>query len=178
MNRALQIVEITQGSDHPNVATSLNNLGVLLYAKGDHAGAEQLYRRALEIREKTLGPDHPLTEGSLNKLAYALERKGDYVGAAQSYRQLLTILERTRGQDDITSVERIWITFRRSLHNDHNMAPTVRCRHAGVRPMVRCRIRHHRHLRRYLRWCLVRSALRLEEESRSRVTSLELRLLK
>jgi len=43
------------------VANSLNNLAVLLHAKGDYAGAEPLMRRAVAIDEKALGPDHPQT---------------------------------------------------------------------------------------------------------------------
>lgn len=47
------------GKDHPDTATSLNNLAELLCNKGDYSGAEPLYRRALAIYEKDLGPEHP-----------------------------------------------------------------------------------------------------------------------
>jgi hypothetical protein len=49
------------GPDHPDTATSLNYLAVLLQAQGDLAAARPLYERALAIREKALGPDHPDT---------------------------------------------------------------------------------------------------------------------
>ena len=47
------------GPDHPNVATSLNNLAELYRNQGKYAEAEPLYKRSLAIREKALGPDHP-----------------------------------------------------------------------------------------------------------------------
>ena len=59
LKEALKVAEETFGSDHPNVATSLNNLAMLYQAQGNYAEAERLYKRALEIREKSLGPDQP-----------------------------------------------------------------------------------------------------------------------
>jgi tetratricopeptide (TPR) repeat protein len=67
--RALAIWEKQLGPDHPDTATSLNNLAGLLQAQGDFGGARPLYERALAIREKQLGPDHPATAASLNNLA-------------------------------------------------------------------------------------------------------------
>ena len=62
LRRALAIREKALGPDHPDVATSLNNLAGLLHDKGDYAGAEPLYRRALAIDEKALGPKQPKTK--------------------------------------------------------------------------------------------------------------------
>ena len=59
LQRALQIREKALGPEHPDVATSLNNLAVLYRAQGRYAEAEPLYQRALKIREKALGPEHP-----------------------------------------------------------------------------------------------------------------------
>ncbi|MDH4136601.1 MAG: tetratricopeptide repeat protein, partial [Anaerolineae bacterium] len=42
------------GGEHPDTARSLNNLGFLLQAMGDLAGARPYYERALAIREKVL----------------------------------------------------------------------------------------------------------------------------
>jgi tetratricopeptide (TPR) repeat protein len=65
--RALAINEESFGPDHPNVATSLNNLAELLKATNRLAEAEALLRRALAIRETSFGPDHPLVAAGLNK---------------------------------------------------------------------------------------------------------------
>jgi tetratricopeptide (TPR) repeat protein len=69
MRRALAISERSFGSDHPNVAISLNNLAGLLRATNRLAQAEPLYRRALAIDEKSFGSDHPNVATDLNNLA-------------------------------------------------------------------------------------------------------------
>jgi tetratricopeptide (TPR) repeat protein len=51
----LLIREKTLGTDHPDVATSLNNLALLYSTTGKYSEAEPLYKRALEISEKALG---------------------------------------------------------------------------------------------------------------------------
>ena len=43
------------GPEHPDVATSLNNLGSAYYATGEFARAAPLWERSLTIQEKALG---------------------------------------------------------------------------------------------------------------------------
>ena len=57
--RALEIIEKVLGPQHPDVATTLNNLAVLYESMGDYEKALPLYQRALEIREKVLGSATP-----------------------------------------------------------------------------------------------------------------------
>ena len=57
--RSLEVREKQLGRDHPDVATSLNNLANLYWSMGRYAEAEPLYRRSLEIREKRLGRRPP-----------------------------------------------------------------------------------------------------------------------
>ena len=57
--RALAIKEAALGPDHPDVATMLDNSGVLYLDTGDHAEARSRFERALRIREASLGPEHP-----------------------------------------------------------------------------------------------------------------------
>jgi tetratricopeptide (TPR) repeat protein len=52
--RALEIRERLFGADHPDVATSLNNLAVLYHAQGRYSAAEPLYQRSLAIEETNL----------------------------------------------------------------------------------------------------------------------------
>ena len=63
--RALAICEKALGPEHPDTATNLNSLALLLQAQGDLAGARPLCERALAIREKALGPKHPDTATSV-----------------------------------------------------------------------------------------------------------------
>ena len=72
--KALSVAEAALGPNHPNVATSLNNLAELFRAQGQYAAAEPLYQRALAIVEKALGPDHPSVATSLNNLALLYEK--------------------------------------------------------------------------------------------------------
>jgi tetratricopeptide (TPR) repeat protein len=59
--RALAIDEEVRGSNHPNVAISLSNLGDVLLALGDIEGARDNYQRALRIFREVLGDAHPMT---------------------------------------------------------------------------------------------------------------------
>ena len=60
LKRALEIREKELGSGHPDVAVSLEALGLLCTDQGKNAEAEPLLKRALSIYEKDLGADHPL----------------------------------------------------------------------------------------------------------------------
>jgi tetratricopeptide (TPR) repeat protein len=57
------------GADHPDVATSLNNLAGLYQAQGRYGEAEPLFLRAIEIWVKTLPADHPKIADRLNNFA-------------------------------------------------------------------------------------------------------------
>jgi tetratricopeptide (TPR) repeat protein len=94
---ALAIDEKARGSEHPDTATSLNNLAYLLRDQGDLAGARPLYERALAIDEKARGSEHPDTATSLNNLASLLRDQGDLAGARPLYERALAIDEKARG---------------------------------------------------------------------------------
>ena len=89
--RALAIREKVLGAEHPDTATSLNNLALLLQAQGDLAGARPLHERALAIREKVLGAEHPDTATSLSNLASLLQAQGDLAGARPLHERALAI---------------------------------------------------------------------------------------
>src|SRR2546426_700204 len=67
--RAAELARRHLGEDHPDFATSLNDLAELYRAMGDYARAEPLYRQALEIYRVALGENHPHFATSLNNLA-------------------------------------------------------------------------------------------------------------
>ena len=72
LERSLAISEQVLGEQHPDTATSLNNLGMLLQAMGDYAGARPYLERSLAISEQVLGAQHPDTATSLNNLGMLL----------------------------------------------------------------------------------------------------------
>ena len=65
--KALEIADKAVGPEHPDVADSLNNLGLIYQAKGDNAKAEPLYKRAMVMVERAAGPDNPWLAGCLSQ---------------------------------------------------------------------------------------------------------------
>ncbi|BCL82285.1 tetratricopeptide repeat protein [Ktedonobacteria bacterium brp13] len=97
--RALAIYEQQLGSDHPNTASSLNNLATLYRTQGKYAEAEPLLKRALTIREQQLRSDHPDTATNLNNLAGLYYEQGKYAEAEPLYLRALAIREQQLGTD-------------------------------------------------------------------------------
>ena len=60
--RSLQIRDQQLGADHPDTASSLNNLAMLYDSTGRYSEAEPLYLRALAILFDRLGETHPNTQ--------------------------------------------------------------------------------------------------------------------
>ena len=56
------------GENHPDVASSLNNLAVFYQSQGKYEEVETLYLQALELTRETLGEHHPATEQVRNNL--------------------------------------------------------------------------------------------------------------
>jgi tetratricopeptide (TPR) repeat protein len=69
-----RIREKSLGLEHPDTATSLNNLAELYRAQGKYEQAEPLYQRSLAIWEKALGPEHPNVATALQNYAVLLRR--------------------------------------------------------------------------------------------------------
>jgi Tfp pilus assembly protein PilF len=67
--RALAINEKVLGPEHPDTATSLDNLAGVLHDRGELVGARSLLERALAIREKALGSEHPIPQRYLRTSA-------------------------------------------------------------------------------------------------------------
>jgi CHAT domain-containing protein/Tfp pilus assembly protein PilF len=97
--RSLAIREKVLGPEHPDVATSLNNLALLYSDRGNYAEAEPLYQRSLTIREKALGPEHPSVATSLNNLAGLYRQMGNYAEAEPLYQRSLAIFEKVLGPE-------------------------------------------------------------------------------
>jgi len=87
------------GPDHPDTASSLNNLASLYIRRGIYSKAEPLFIRALAIREKALGHDHLETAISLHNLAFLYAQQGHYSKAEPLYIRTLAISEKALGPD-------------------------------------------------------------------------------
>jgi tetratricopeptide (TPR) repeat protein len=97
LQRCLTTLENQLGADHPDVATSLNNLAFLYYLQGRYSEAEPLYLRSLSLRESQLGADYPDVATSLNDLALLYESQGRYSEAEPLYLRSLSIYESQLG---------------------------------------------------------------------------------
>jgi tetratricopeptide (TPR) repeat protein len=83
--RTLSIREKVLGPEHPDVATTLNNLAALYQSMGNYTEPLPLYKRALSIFEKVLGPEHPDVATTLNNLATLYQSMGNYTEALPLY---------------------------------------------------------------------------------------------
>jgi tetratricopeptide (TPR) repeat protein len=97
--RALAIYEKALGPDHPDTATSLNDLALLYDNQGRYVEAEPLLQRALAIKEKAQGSDHPETATSLNNLAGIYGHQGRPAEAEPLLQRALAIYEKALGPD-------------------------------------------------------------------------------
>jgi Tetratricopeptide repeat/Protein of unknown function (DUF2914) len=64
LRQAAALQEQQIGARHPDLANTLNNLGIVYEHVGKPAEAEECYRRAYGIASTALPPDHPLVETS------------------------------------------------------------------------------------------------------------------
>jgi CHAT domain-containing protein/Tfp pilus assembly protein PilF len=83
---------------HPDLATTLNNLGLLLQEQGEYGQAEPFLRQALAMRQalypKAQYPDgHSELATTLNNLGSLLEAQGAYGQAEALYRQALAMTQ-------------------------------------------------------------------------------------
>ena len=90
-HQALALRQAVLGERHPDTATSLNNLALLLRSQGDYAAAKPLYEQALAITKAVLGERHPDTATSLNNLAALFQAQGDYAAARPLLEQAVAI---------------------------------------------------------------------------------------
>jgi tetratricopeptide (TPR) repeat protein len=97
--RVLAIQEKTLGSEHPDVANSVQNLAVLYHEQGQYRKAEPLYERARATREKALGPEHPQVAQSIQGLAGVYRDQGQYEKGEPLYGRARAIWEKALGPE-------------------------------------------------------------------------------
>ena len=85
LRQAAALQEQQIGARHPDLANTLNNLGIVYEHVGKPAEAEECYRRAYGIASTALPPDHPLVETSgqnLRDFCEAIGKPVELSGAA------------------------------------------------------------------------------------------------
>ncbi|MEH2351019.1 MAG: tetratricopeptide repeat protein [Nostoc sp.] len=91
-------VELRLGKEHPDFATSLNNLANIYRYQGDYSNAKSLYEEALALRKKLFGEEHPHIATSYNNLALLYKNQGQYKEAETLYVKVLAITKRLLGE--------------------------------------------------------------------------------
>ncbi|CAF4246249.1 unnamed protein product, partial [Rotaria sordida] len=66
--KAHKIREKAVPPNHPHLASSYNNIGVVYKNMGDYSKALEFYEKAHKIREKALPPNHPDLATSYNNI--------------------------------------------------------------------------------------------------------------
>jgi serine/threonine protein kinase len=100
LEEAVTIMARTEGTNSPDYAISLHNLGSALIDRGNLSGAEEKLREALEIRRRVLPLEHPDLGVSLNNLGYVLLEKGDWSGAEPFLKENLDLNLKRLNEDN------------------------------------------------------------------------------
>jgi tetratricopeptide (TPR) repeat protein len=97
--QCVSLLETRLGEEHPDVATSYNNLAGLYYFQGRYSEAEPLYQKALALWQKLLGEEHPHVATSYNNLAALYDSQGRYSEAELLYQKALELRKKLLGED-------------------------------------------------------------------------------
>ena len=99
LHKALAIREQVQGTEHLDVAETLNYLAGTYLHTGMYVQAEALFTRILAMREHLQGSEHPEVAIELNNLALLYNRQGKYSQAEPLFQRALAIWEQTQGME-------------------------------------------------------------------------------
>ncbi|MCF4967199.1 tetratricopeptide repeat protein [Nostoc sp. CMAA1605] len=97
--QCLSTLQNRLGDNHPDVATSLNNLAEVYYFQGKYDQAEPLYLQALALDKRLLGDNHPSVATSLNNLALLYNSQGKYDQAEPLFLQAIELYKRLLGDN-------------------------------------------------------------------------------
>jgi tetratricopeptide (TPR) repeat protein len=97
--QCVSAVKFRLGENHPDYATSLNNLANLYNSQGKYEAAEPFLIQALELYKSLLGENHPNYATSLDNLAGLYNSQGKYEAAEPLYIQALELRKSILGEN-------------------------------------------------------------------------------
>jgi nucleoside phosphorylase/tetratricopeptide (TPR) repeat protein len=97
--RALHLGESAYGPDHPQVAVTLSNLGLVAREQGNLPEARGLLERALRLHQLAHDPDPPALARTLNNLGLVARDQGNLAEARHLQTQALRLKEATYGRN-------------------------------------------------------------------------------
>ncbi len=83
--KALEMWQKSLPENHPDIATSLNNIGYSYYNLGKHQEALEYFKKALEMRQKLLPENHPDIAATLNNLRQSYDKLPDHQKSQACY---------------------------------------------------------------------------------------------
>ena len=89
--KSLEIKEKTFSTNHPDLALTYNNIGLVYDSMGEYLKALASYEKALEIQHKSLPSNHRDLAASYNNLGMVYDKMGDYIKALSYYEKDLEI---------------------------------------------------------------------------------------
>ncbi|CAF1692108.1 unnamed protein product, partial [Adineta ricciae] len=81
--------------NHPDLASSYNNIGMVYSDMGDYSKALEYYERASTIQQQSLPPNHPDLASSYNNIGMVYSDMGDYSKALEYYERASTIQQQS-----------------------------------------------------------------------------------
>src|SRR2546427_412802 len=100
LSKALALAEESLGLEDVEVASVLNQLGMLDKYAGRFDEGERAYRRALAILERAYGPEDPRLADIFHNLGGLAHARGRYEAGEPLARRGLEMRERAPGRDD------------------------------------------------------------------------------
>ena len=89
--RSLTMKKVALPPNHPDLATSYNNIAGVYDNMGEYSKALSSYERSLEIKKVALPPNHPDLATSYNNIGLVYHNMGEYSKALSSYEGSLEI---------------------------------------------------------------------------------------
>ena len=124
LQQALAIRERVFGKVHPQVASTLNDLGGVALARGRFDEAEALAKRVLAIYRTVYGRKHAFTGVGVANLASVYLKHNQYSQAEPLFREAIGIFTETQGAEHLnTGIARIKLG--RTLLRQHRYAEAV-----------------------------------------------------
>jgi hypothetical protein len=87
------------GSDHPDVAIVLKNIGILKASQRQYAEADLLLSQSLSLTNRVLGHEDPIVAVTMRTIAVFQAMQGHYGEAERFIRRSLEISEKTLGSE-------------------------------------------------------------------------------
>ncbi|KAJ2712224.1 Intracellular distribution of mitochondria, partial [Coemansia spiralis] len=100
MRHAMDLWNLVNSPDHPDLATAHNNIGVMLQSLGRYEDALRFFQSCLAIRVALLGAEHVLVANAQHSLAKAHAVAGDFKSAVQAERDAYKFFLDRFGSDD------------------------------------------------------------------------------